>query len=172
MSELIRLLLLEQSQLEAEIRNDPRLLKLAKVKEMLALYGYKAAPVVSVESDEHSAAEVSKVEPDTEKGSKAAKVRAEVRALLSAQGNAHRAFILERLKSTGLMGMEKDPMASLAAYLSSWKDEFAPDGRGNFTLRPRDASEPLPATDTGAGSADGRNPGSHPGLPFNHQLHA
>jgi hypothetical protein len=34
-----------------------------------------------------------------------------------------------------LMGHEKDPMASLAAYFSRWRDTFDPDGAGNWELR-------------------------------------
>jgi hypothetical protein len=34
------------------------------------------------------------------------------------------------------MGHEKDPMGSLAAYLSGWNDVFDPDGRGNWSLKP------------------------------------
>jgi hypothetical protein len=35
----------------------------------------------------------------------------------------------------GLVGQEKNPMVSLAAYLSDWKDTFASDGKGNFSLK-------------------------------------
>ncbi len=33
------------------------------------------------------------------------------------------------------MDGHKNPMANLAAYLSEWRDEFEPDGRGNWSLK-------------------------------------
>lgn len=65
--------------------------------------------------------------------SKAKKVRREIEAVLT-PGPLHRKDILAHLVSKGLMGKEKNPMASLAAYLSSWRNRFESDGSGNFSL--------------------------------------
>jgi len=66
--------------------------------------------------------------------SKAAMVKAAVIQLLHEKGTEHRQKILGYLVERGLMGNEKNPMASLAAYLSENKELFSPDGKGNFSL--------------------------------------
>ncbi len=85
--------------------------------------------------------------------SKAFQIKAEVSDLLNARGTEHRQKILDHLVGKGLMGHEKDPLASLAAYLSNYKDVFMADGRGNFSLRRGSHREPPPAPE-GAGSAE------------------
>ena len=62
-------------------------------------------------------------------------MKAEITALLQQRGTIHRKEILSHLTAAGLMGHEKDPMASLAAYLSDWRDSFDPDGGGNWSLK-------------------------------------
>jgi hypothetical protein len=47
----------------------------------------------------------------------------------------HRKKILEILQSKGLMGLEKDPMASLAAYLSAFSDNLDNNGSGIWSIR-------------------------------------
>jgi hypothetical protein len=85
--------------------------------------------------------------------SKSAAVRAEITHLLTVRGEEHRQRILDHLIAKGLMGHEKNPLASLAAYLSDNKDLFSSDGRGNFSIR-REPREPPPTPDVGAGSAE------------------
>jgi len=86
--------------------------------------------------------------------SKAARIKAEVTELLSARGTEHRLKILDHLIGKGLMGHEKTPLASLAAYLSGNRDTFVADGRGNFSLRRESHREPPPVSNSGAGSAE------------------
>jgi hypothetical protein len=43
--------------------------------------------------------------------------------------------ILEILLSKGLMGHEKDPMASLAAYLTAFSNDFVNNGSGTWSIR-------------------------------------
>ena len=69
--------------------------------------------------------------------SKKEALRTEVTELLRREGRLHRAKILEHLVREKIMGHEKDPLAALAAYLSDNRDLFEPDGRGNFSLRPK-----------------------------------
>jgi hypothetical protein len=58
----------------------------------------------------------------------------EIEQLLS-EGPMHRKKILAILQSKGLMGHEKNPMASLAAYLSDFSDNFVNDGSGTWSIR-------------------------------------
>ena len=62
------------------------------------------------------------------------RIKAEITGLLQKNGTVHRKEILSHLKFVGLMGNEKDPMGSLAAYFSNWRDAFEPDGAGNWRL--------------------------------------
>lgn len=124
----------ELAQLQAELERDPRYEKIQKIRALLEVYepvrvrtspfGKAAAPA------NHPAA------GDEEDGSKAAKVRAEINALLSKNGTTHRQTILAHLIGKKLMGHEKKPIRSLASYLSRW-DEFISDGQGNFFLAPK-----------------------------------
>ena len=86
-------------------------------------------------------------------GSKAARVKAETSTLLRERGSVHRAKILEHLIGLGIMGHEKNPIASLAAYLSDNRTVFVTDGKGTFALRQTGHQEPPPAP-TGAGYAE------------------
>jgi hypothetical protein len=118
----------EIAQLEDELRSDPRHRKLARLRETLAEYE-PAAMIAS--SNSLLRISISDAPPRT----KADKVKAEITALLQQRGTAHRKEILNRLTAVGLMGHEKDPMASLAAYFSGWRDIFDADGSGNWSLK-------------------------------------
>ena len=67
---------------------------------------------------------------------KGLRVIREVSNLLQLHGSLHRRRILDHLIEAGVLGHEKDPLASLAAYLSENKHMFLSDGQGNFFLRP------------------------------------
>ena len=95
--------------------------------------------------------------PPATRRSKAAQIKAEVTDLLSARGTEHRQKILDHLIAKGLMGHEKAPLASLAAYLSENKDTFVADGRGNFSLRRESRTEPAPALPISVGYAEARH---------------
>ena len=62
------------------------------------------------------------------------RIKSELISIFNGHGPQHRTKLLEHLKAMGLMGHEKDPMASLAAYLSGWKEIFAFDGKGVWGL--------------------------------------
>lgn len=124
----------EIAELEDELRNDPRHRKLARLREMLAEY----------EPNDHQAklalnGDAFGISPSPATltlRTKGDKVKAEITALLQQRGTVHRKEILRHLIATGLMGHEKTPMASLAAYLSNWNNFFDPDGGGNWSLKP------------------------------------
>ncbi|GAA0571935.1 hypothetical protein GCM10009416_08210 [Craurococcus roseus] len=170
----------ELARLQEELRNDPRARRAEKIVELLTLYpaGDDGPPNAALDptSPHHATsfpipptpALPAVPRPEVQDGrTKAARLKAAARGLLAANGTLHRSALLERLQDAGIMTREGNPMATLAAYLSDWRDEFASDGKGNFSLRPSVTSEPPPAPESGAGSAEGRNPGSDPGLPFN-----
>ena len=70
----------------------------------------------------------------------------------------------------GIMGHEKTPIASLAAYLSDFRDVFESAGRGIFRFRNPDSKEPPPADISDAGTVEAAHPGPNPEHAFNPQL--
>jgi hypothetical protein len=86
--------------------------------------------------------------------SKKAKMVNAVTGLLRMRGSVHRKVILQHLMDAGIMGHESDPLAHLAAFLSSNREKFASDGAGNFSLRQQSvAPEMHPDPATGEGDA-------------------
>ena len=123
----------ELQRLEAELMQDVRYRRIRRIRELIDDYrSEKGSPPsfgarVAVPEARHSA---------TTGPTKAKQIRASVRDYISRHtAPVHRNELLEHVSASGLMGRVKDPMASLAAYLSEWRDEFAPDGRGNWSLR-------------------------------------
>jgi hypothetical protein len=122
----------EITQLENELRGDSRYRKLLRLRAALAEY--------------EPAANTAQVRPrplvgiSTMAGSRAFhkkgdKIKAAAIAFLQQCDRAHRTEILEHLECSGLLGQEKDPMASLAAYFSGWRDTFESDGAGYWSLK-------------------------------------
>lgn len=147
MSDVVKTLRSELDALERELLADARYVKVQRIKELLAAYSpeKKTTPTPpqkhrrrraagkAIRGDKGSLG--SKLAPSINAGSsKSKKVRREIETLLT-PGPLHRKDILAHLISKGLMGKEKTPMASLAAYLSGWRDQFESDGSGNFKLR-------------------------------------
>lgn len=89
--------------------------------------------------------------------------------LIQPKGSAHRNEILQVLIDRGIMGHEKSPIGSLAAYLSEFKDTFEADGRGNYSLRAQTSYEPQPAADA-VGSVEAANSASDPEPAFNTEI--
>lgn len=147
----------EAAKLQARLRLS--LEKAEKVKAVIALYANDAEeqpqPRLFASLTATSVAGGTHVRKQAARSSKAASLKMEVTDLLNARGTEHRQKILDHLVAKGLMGHEKDPLGSLAAYLSANKDVFMADGRGNFSLRREGHREPPPAPETGTGSAEG-----------------
>ena len=128
MSGLVAALHQELQTLEAELAADPRYRKLAKIRELLAIYDVPKPTQLPHRNE--PMAPVS-----TEPATKSDRVRVETRAFIERSGGvAHRQEILGHLLQLGLMGKERSPMASLAAYLSEMK-EFMSAGGGRWTIR-------------------------------------
>jgi len=145
MNDLVKTLRSELATLERELQDDARYVKVQRIKELLAAYSgniptptlkqRRRSPRKAIRGDHGRFAP--KLKPSTETAlSKAQSVRKEIVALLTTKGQVHRKEILAHVVSKGFMGKEKNPMASLAAYLSGWRDQFETDGKGNFKLRP------------------------------------
>jgi hypothetical protein len=152
----------ELQRLRAELQQDPRYKRMTQIEQLLAEYRGEPAPAEAVIAPP-SAVQEPRVVHLTAAGitvgssrlhgrarlikvSKAARVRLELEELLQARGSAHRKVMLNHLIDKNLMGREKNPMASLAAYLSAWKKDFVSDGKGNFSLKKtteRGSNEPL-----------------------------
>jgi hypothetical protein len=127
MDNVVATLSRELGQLEAELRGDPRYVKIKQIKELLDLY--------KVSESANGRRQPAESRTGKRPESKATKIRAAITSLLTNKDSTHRKDILNHLTKLGLMGNEKDPMASLAAYLSAWKDLFAFDGKGNWSLK-------------------------------------
>lgn len=138
MNKVVDTLERELARLEAELRADPRYRRITRIKELIADYlsdglpdlpGTQPVPLI------RQAVPLRAVrDGEPRQNSKAAIIRNEIRSLLADKQRMHRSDILTHLVAKGLMGHEKSPLASLAAYLSDWKDMVAHDGQGNWFL--------------------------------------
>jgi len=120
----------ELGQLEAEVRADPRHAKIAKLKELLAVYADRASLLHGGVGQPAHGGNGGR----TRHESKTERIRREIVKLLSERGTVHRKEILRHLTETGLMGDIKNPMHRLAIYLSGARELFTSDGVGNFSL--------------------------------------
>jgi len=164
----------EASQVQSRLRRAFE--KADKIKGVIALYADENVeapqpelfePPFPVQESPPQAAEP--IKQGEQEKSKALRVREEVVELLGLRGTEHRSKILDRLIEKGLMGSERNPLASLASYLSDNKDVFAADGRGNFSLRQREHQEPPPVSHAGAGFAEAAGSGTTSDATFNVQ---
>jgi hypothetical protein len=144
-SQLIAALQQELAQLER---------KATRIRELLADYADQAQPQALAAQSQMVAAQGSMPLPLREAGprpSKKALIKNEIEQLLLSKGPTHRKEILAILEFRGLMGHEKDPMASLAAYLSAFSDNFVNDGSGTWSIRePTKAQMRKPIPDNAA----------------------
>jgi hypothetical protein len=159
MSDFVNALQRELQRLQIELQSDPRVRRISQIKALLAEYGDAAKkPAVTMTAEATLTADATVVRHHGTaaggprgrprlKHSKASTVRSALQELLQANGAVHRSAMLKYLVNKNLMGNEKNPMASLAAYLSDWKKDFVSDGKGNFSLRKsteRGAGQELP----------------------------
>lgn len=140
---LIDALLSEFGEVSADLRKnpDPRQVKLDKIAALLTTYGVTPPNAMSVAVATNNGNVMVNppfVQPpaaDAKPTTKRERVRAALSEFLKQRGLAHRNTILDYLVDAGVMGHEKDPLQSLASYLSESKDLFAFDGKGNWYLR-------------------------------------
>jgi hypothetical protein len=147
MSDMINALRRELSQLEAELRSDPRFVKVQKIKDLLAEYEPSQGKVI-FSATSVNAGRTAESAANARSASKAARIKAAIMILLNTKGSVHRTDILQHLVDNGLMGSEKIPLRSLAAYLSEWRADFKSDGNGNFSLaKLRESGDRRPANE-------------------------
>jgi hypothetical protein len=128
--------------LETELEDDPRYRKIARIRALLAEYSPPPAAVAHI-------ARTRSISPDSKK----TRIHDAIVSFLAAQPGAHRRDLLADLLHKGLLSDVKDPMASLAAYLSDFRNELQNLGQGHWSLKelaPADeAPEPMKSLGTG-----------------------
>jgi hypothetical protein len=108
--------------------------KIAQIQILLRMLEAEAS-IDNVHTVPRASAQFAGPEALEKKPTKSDRMETEVASLLSLRGPTHRKDIAAHLIDKEIMGHEKDPLAHLAAFLSSKKDLFESDGRGVFTLR-------------------------------------
>lgn len=132
MSDVVDMLNQELASLEAELRDDPRYRKIERIRALLSEYSSGTDENANIRRNPVHWANIRK--PRTEQpNSKGVRVRETIRSILLEKGAVHRTDLLNALLAKGIMGNEKAPMASLAAYLSDFK-EFTSVGGGQWAL--------------------------------------
>jgi hypothetical protein len=163
MSEITEVLQRELQRLETELAQDVRYRRIVRIRELLQDYQGEIQRVEQDRSRQHSPrSSAPSREGHFGEVSKADSIKASIKDYLEAKGRpVHRNELLEHLMAKNLMGHEKSPIASLAAYLSDFRDELGiePDGKGHWRFKRieapnANASEPqefrLQAEQTGA----------------------
>jgi hypothetical protein len=146
MSDIVEALRREMSALETDLENDPRYRKIARIRSLLAEYTAASshAPVNVMMSRPARAAQPN---------SKKSRVHDGIINFLAANPGAHRRDILSAIVHEGLLVDVKDPMASLAAYLSDFRSELQNLGQGRWSLKESapnaEAPEPMQSLASG-----------------------
>jgi hypothetical protein len=130
MATVLETLRAELSALDAALNADPRVQKLQKLRELIALYEAEVAEAVRRSGHQPRLIYPGRASQPT----KASAMMESVTGLLRSRGTVHRKEILAHLQEQGIMGGEGDPMAYLAKFFSMHRDVFAADGKGNFSL--------------------------------------
>jgi hypothetical protein len=150
-SPLINTLQQELSRLNAELEADPRFRKIQTIRALLAQYA--EAGITSPQQVRAYAApspsthkQTSPSRPDT----KRERVHDVIHRILSSPpGKTHRRELLGILQGAGLLVEDKNPMATLAIYLSDFKD-FRSAGGGYWEIVPETNEAPA---NTGASNS-------------------
>lgn len=108
--------------------------KIAQIKLVIQMLEAEASERVTTVVEAPKVAAEARAVP-VSKTSKSGLMEAEITNILSLRGPTHRKDILAALIDKKIMGHEKSPMAHLAAFLSSKKDLYEPNGSGVFTLK-------------------------------------
>jgi hypothetical protein len=150
MSDIVDALRREMSALETDLENDPRYRKIARIRSLLAEY-------TAASSHEPVNAMTSRPTRAANPNSKRTRVHDGIVNFLTANPGAHRRDILSALVHEGLLVDVKDPMASLAAYLSDFRSELQNLGQGRWSLKELapDAEAPEPMQSLAEGDQTG-----------------
>jgi hypothetical protein len=149
--DVIKVLERELAQLEATLRSNPTYIKIERIKVLLAAYAPDDGDVHLMSKQSAQARRASAERRNPNKPSKRSKVYDVVEELIRSRGPTHRKELLAEVTARGLMGSEKNPMQSIAIYLSDAKDRFMSAGDGFWKLRERSEQIESPA-EIGGGS--------------------
>jgi hypothetical protein len=126
----------ELARLEPELMANPIYIKVSRIKELLA--AYRGTPTVAATVGQFVEPVAPKGQPHVREvggSTKRGRVYAALEELIRSTGKpVHRKLMLDHLISNNLMGKEKNPMQSLAIYLSDAKDRFKSVGPGVWGL--------------------------------------
>lgn len=127
----------ELDSLEAALEADPRMRKIKKLKMVLEEY----SPAITQPPPSNaplSAAHKQNGLPRLE--TKRGRIHNIIHKVLSSKGRTHRRDLLGILQKNDLLVVDKDPMTTLAIYLSDFKD-FRSVGSGFWELAPAEITE-------------------------------
>jgi hypothetical protein len=149
MSDLVDALKRELVGLESDLENDPRYRKIARIRSLLAEYSAKDAEPPEL-ADKVAITLRKRISPHGD--TKRARIHKIIQAKLANGEQVHRKRLLEALQSNDLLVGDVNPMASLAAYLSSFPD-FSSTGEGFWELS-SPKTEEAPANAEASNSSD------------------
>jgi hypothetical protein len=127
----------ELASLEADLASDPRVRKIKTLK--MVLNEYSEPDIVRSPTGEPLSA-VHKLSGQPRLETKRGRIHNVVHNVLSSKGRTHRRDLLGILQKTGLLIVDKDPMTTLAIYLSDFKD-FRSVGGGFWELALAETTE-------------------------------
>ncbi len=126
----------ELARLEGELREDPRFVKIERIKALLEVYGDPEPRKVQVGMKFVASLRAHRVpgmEGEEAEGSKSARARLAIKAFL-ADGPQGRQAILRHLVEQKILGHEKRPDKQLGSYLSRFH-EFETNGTGRWQIK-------------------------------------
>ena len=146
--DIVNALRRELRDLESDLEGDPRYRKIARIRALLTEYSPPTPNAVT------PIARTRATSPNSKKN----RVHDAIMNYLAAHPGAHRSELLSNLTSQGLLVGQKDPMASLAAYLSDFRSELQNNGQGHWSLKESapDAEAPEPIEIPPPGGSDRR----------------
>jgi hypothetical protein len=138
MSDVVKVLERELAQLETSLRKNPTFIKIERIRELLATYRVDSGGVPVAAPPPSAPRPSAPVERNAgNMPTKRSRVYEVVEELIRTKGPTHRKVLLAEVTARGIMGTEKNPMQSMAIYLSDAKDRFESVGDGVWTLRDR-----------------------------------
>lgn len=165
MADFVKALEDEISELEQQLKADPRYTRLAKLKEVRQLYGAPAGGGVG--SAQGAVAIRTTVNPFMNAARKKEHILATAAAII--RGRTDPTPTVDILKQIEVLGLEvhgKDPRNTLSAMLS-YAPEFKSHGRSGWTLVPSDGrSENTEAADGDTPSSDDPSTASSRAQPY------
>jgi hypothetical protein len=136
-SDVVRVLERELTQLEASLRANPTYIKIERIRGLLAAYGSDGGEVQVIGRSNHQSSTGPFERKSPNAPSKRSKVYDVVEEVIRSRGPTHRKDLLAEVTARRLMGTEKNPMQSIAIYLSDAKERFKSVGDGVWALRDR-----------------------------------